>query len=62
MATSDFVCLRCEDDYYLSSNTCLSRVNMPVECLKFDIKEDKCVLCEKGYFLNDVGELCLPYP
>ena len=62
IALSSYICLECDTNYFLSEGNCIKRlVNLP-KCMKYNIKEDKCLECEEGNFLNTVGTLCVSFP
>lgn len=59
---STFECTECEQYFYVSSNKCQSRANVSDNCLKYSIKEDKCILCDSNSYLSQNGNRCNEYP
>lgn len=50
-------CVKCEGTHYLSANTCLP-VTEVANCHTYEDEQNKCKICNPGYFNNDTGTLC----
>lgn len=64
LASNTFACLTCSNGYYLSSttNTCILRTVLPVNCTTYSPTADLCTACSGNSFLATNGLSCIPYP
>ena len=51
------VCVKCDNTHYLSANAC-QPVTQVEHCHTFAASENKCQICEPGYFGNSAGDSC----
>lgn len=61
-ADSSFTCQKCTPNFFLSNiNGCILRTVVPENCDEFKFDEDKCLNCEKGFYLSENSE-CIVFP
>ena len=62
IADSNFICIECNDLSYLKEGACPQRTALPDECTLYDKYSDKCLKCQKGYFISTDGKRCEAFP
>lgn len=62
LANSTFFCVKCEENYYKTSETnCTKRKFISTDCEIYKDEEDRCETCNEEYFINNLGQ-CNPKP
>ena len=64
LAQTNYSCLRCDTLKYITNQgyNCTKRENVDINCSSYNLKEDKCVTCSVGYFLNVLQTECIKNP
>lgn len=62
LATSVFQCTACLLQFYLSANTCASRLNLDPRCVKYVVDSDSCSICDDTSYLSADSLTCISYP
>lgn len=62
ITTSTFTCLQCNHRYYLDTNACTQRLNVPTKCKTFVADEDKCQECSSNSYLSNTAKECIDFP
>ena len=60
------ICIRCNSGYYVRNGVCSERTTI-LNCLSYKEDEDRCEICENGYFtfpelddsINGITPLCV---
>ena len=55
LSDSELTCNSCDTEYYLDTdnNLCIKRNNLDSECDSYHATEDRCILCNANFILDD---------